>query len=86
MFDLLLLSCSLFAPHTELLIALSLEGVEITSVVFELRVGEMDDLIRHIVQELFGMGDHYDCEINRCYVVLEPDNRIQVEMVSRLIQ
>jgi hypothetical protein len=80
------LSLALFSLVLILLCLSFLKLGEVTTVVSQLLVLEVDDLITDRVEEITGVRHDNDCDVEGLDVVLEPDQGGQVQMIGRLIK
>lgn len=63
-----------------------LKGIEVTLVVSELAALEMDDLLASFVQEITGVGNHDDRDVQSFNVVFKPNQSRDIQVISRLIK
>lgn len=76
-------------PFTSLLLdLLSLrlfELVKVTFVVVKFLALKLDNLVNNLVQEITGMGNDDDSDVEVSHILLEPDKGDKIKMIGRLI-
>lgn len=82
--------CLLWLPFTSLLLdLLSLrlfELVKVTFVVVKFLALKLDNLVNNLVQEITGMGNDDDSDVEVSHILLEPDKGDKIKMIGRLIE
>lgn len=77
-------------PFTSLLLdLLSLrlfELVKVTFVVVKFLALKLDNLVNNLVQEITGMGNDDDSDVEVSHILLEPDKGDKIKMIGRLIE
>jgi len=84
--DLFVLRLLLLLLKFVLLILDSFKIVEVTLIVVELLVEEVDDLLNCGIKEVTSVRDDDDSDLQLLHVVLQPDESIEIQMVGGLIQ
>ena len=78
----------LFLAHLKLhfLVLNSLEVIEVTLVVGQLLVKEVDDFLNCSIEEVTSVRHNNDCDLQLLNVVFQPDKSIEIQVIGRLVE